>query len=109
MIDLRNDSINPLTIDNLAVANDRTGTLYLLVFESPEDTWDAAWEVAAPMLKRFLITPRPTPVPPEVLSALSEPVIHHRAPRFTEILKDVVAGILSILWHGKEDDGPGPA
>ena len=37
--------------------------------------------------------PRPTPVPPEVLSALSEPVVHHRAPRFTEILKDVVAGM----------------
>jgi serine---pyruvate transaminase len=45
------------------------------------------------MQKRFLITPGPTPVPPEVLSALSEPVIHHRAPRFTEILKQVVAGM----------------
>jgi aspartate aminotransferase-like enzyme len=46
-----------------------------------------------PMLKRFLLTPGPTPVPPEVLSALSEPVVHHRAPRFTEILKQVVAGM----------------
>ncbi|MEI6725102.1 MAG: alanine--glyoxylate aminotransferase family protein, partial [Actinomycetes bacterium] len=45
------------------------------------------------MQKRFLITPGPTPVPPEVLSALSEPVIHHRAPRFTEILTQVVAGM----------------
>ena len=45
------------------------------------------------MLKRFLITPGPTPVPPEVLSALAEPVVHHRAPRFTEILKEVVAGM----------------
>src|SRR5665647_1801297 len=45
------------------------------------------------MQKRFLLTPGPTPVPPEVLSALSEPVIHHRAPRFTEILKAVVAGM----------------
>ena len=44
------------------------------------------------MQKRFLLTPGPTPVPPEVLSALSEPVVHHRAPRFTEILKAVVAG-----------------
>ncbi len=48
------------------------------------------------MLKRFLITPGPTPVPPEVLSALAEPVIHHRAPRFTEILKDVVSGMKYI-------------
>ena len=48
------------------------------------------------MQKRFLITPGPTPVPPEVLSALAEPVIHHRAPRFTEILKQVVAGMKYI-------------
>ena len=45
------------------------------------------------MLKRFLLTPGPTPVPPEVLSALGEPVIHHRAPRFTEILTEVLAGL----------------
>ena len=44
------------------------------------------------MQKRFLITPGPTPVPPEVLSALAEPVIHHRAPRFTVVLKQVVEG-----------------
>ncbi len=48
------------------------------------------------MLKRFLLTPGPTPVPPEVLSALSEPVIHHRAPRFTEILEEVVAGLKHV-------------
>ena len=48
------------------------------------------------MQKRFLITPGPTPVPPEVLSALAEPVVHHRAPRFTEILKQVVAGMKYI-------------
>lgn len=45
------------------------------------------------MLKRFLLTPGPTPVPPEVLSALGEPIVHHRAPRFTEILQEVVAGM----------------
>jgi aspartate aminotransferase-like enzyme len=49
------------------------------------------------MLKRFLLTPGPTPVPPEVLSALSEPVIHHRAPRFTEILAEVVAGMKYVF------------
>jgi aspartate aminotransferase-like enzyme len=48
------------------------------------------------MQKRFLITPGPTPVPPEVLSALAEPVVHHRAPRFTEILKQVVDGLKHI-------------
>ena len=48
------------------------------------------------MLKRFLLTPGPTPVPPEVLSALGEPVVHHRAPRFTETLKEVVAGLKRV-------------
>ena len=33
-------------------------------------------------LKRYLLTPGPTPVPPEVLAALGEPVIHHRSPDF---------------------------
>jgi serine---pyruvate transaminase len=32
--------------------------------------------------KRYLLTPGPTPVPPEVLAALAEPVIHHRGPDF---------------------------
>jgi aspartate aminotransferase-like enzyme len=49
------------------------------------------------MLKRFLLTPGPTPVPPEVLAALGEPVVHHRAPRFTEILTEVVAGMKEVF------------
>jgi aspartate aminotransferase-like enzyme len=32
-----------------------------------------------------LLTPGPTAVPPEVLRALAEPVIHHRSPEFAEI------------------------
>ena len=32
--------------------------------------------------KRYLLTPGPTPVPPQVLSVLAEPVIHHRSPDF---------------------------
>jgi serine---pyruvate transaminase len=32
--------------------------------------------------KRYLFTPGPTPVPPQVLASLSEPVLHHRAPDF---------------------------
>ena len=54
------------------------------------------------MQKRFLMTPGPTPVPPEVLSALAEPVIHHRAPRFTEILKQVVAG-MKFIYQTEND------
>src|SRR5919205_2025723 len=32
--------------------------------------------------KRYLMTPGPTPVPPEVLAALAEPVVHHRGRDF---------------------------
>ena len=35
--------------------------------------------------KRYLFTPGPTPVPPEVLAALAEPVIHHRSPDFRPV------------------------
>jgi aspartate aminotransferase-like enzyme len=27
--------------------------------------------------KRYLLTPGPTPVPPQVLAAMAQPVIHH--------------------------------
>jgi len=32
--------------------------------------------------KRYLMTPGPTPVPPQVLAALAEPVVHHRGRDF---------------------------
>jgi serine---pyruvate transaminase len=35
--------------------------------------------------KRYLMTPGPTPVPPQVLAALAEPIVHHRAPEFRPI------------------------
>ena len=43
--------------------------------------------------KRYLFTPGPTPVPPQVLAALAEPVLHHRAPDF----RDVYARVLGRL------------
>ena len=35
--------------------------------------------------KKYLFTPGPTPVPPQVLAALAEPVVHHRSPDFRPI------------------------
>jgi serine---pyruvate transaminase len=35
--------------------------------------------------KRYLFTPGPTPVPPEVLAATAEPIVHHRGPDFREV------------------------
>ena len=34
------------------------------------------------MEKRYLFTPGPTPVPPEVLAATAAPIVHHRGPDF---------------------------
>jgi aspartate aminotransferase-like enzyme len=36
--------------------------------------------------KRYLMAPGPTPVPPEVLAAGAQPVIHHRGPDFRELM-----------------------
>jgi aspartate aminotransferase-like enzyme len=41
------------------------------------------------MLKKYLLAPGPTPVPPEVLLAMSRPILHHRAPEFAEVLGQV--------------------
>jgi serine---pyruvate transaminase len=37
--------------------------------------------------KRYLFTPGPTPVPPQVLAALAEPVLHHRGPDFRDVYR----------------------
>jgi serine---pyruvate transaminase len=37
--------------------------------------------------KRYLMAPGPTPVPPEVLAAGAEPVLHHRGPDFRTLMK----------------------
>ncbi len=41
------------------------------------------------MIKRYLLAPGPTPVPPEVLLAMAQPIIHHRAPEFAELFGQV--------------------
>jgi aspartate aminotransferase-like enzyme len=40
--------------------------------------------------KRYLVTPGPTPVPPEVLAATARPMIHHRSPDFRGSLARVL-------------------
>jgi aspartate aminotransferase-like enzyme len=41
--------------------------------------------------KRYLFTPGPTPVPPEVLAAVGAPVLHHRSPDFLPVYERVLA------------------
>jgi serine---pyruvate transaminase len=46
--------------------------------------------------KRYLFTPGPTPVPPEVLAALAEPVLHHRARDYREIYERCLARLAEV-------------
>ncbi len=49
------------------------------------------------MKKNYLMTPGPTPVPPEALLAMAEPIIHHRTPEFMEIFKEVCADLKYVF------------
>ena len=46
--------------------------------------------------KRYLLTPGPTPVPPEVLAALAEPVIHHRERDYREIYERTLVRLREV-------------
>jgi aspartate aminotransferase-like enzyme len=54
------------------------------------------------MKKHHLLSPGPTPIPPEVLQALARPIIHHRTPLYGEILQEVREG-LKYLFQTKEE------
>lgn len=45
------------------------------------------------MLKRYLLTPGPTAVPPEVMLRMSQPLIHHRTPEFESLFTEVQEGL----------------
>ncbi|HEY7706229.1 MAG TPA: alanine--glyoxylate aminotransferase family protein [Gaiellaceae bacterium] len=46
--------------------------------------------------KRYLFTPGPTPVPPQVLEAMSRPIIHHRSSDFREILSRCLESLAAV-------------
>ncbi|MDH4267024.1 MAG: alanine--glyoxylate aminotransferase family protein [Deltaproteobacteria bacterium] len=54
------------------------------------------------MNKQYLLAPGPTPVPPEVLQRMAEPIIHHRAPGYEKILGEVREGLKYIFQTKKE-------
>ena len=54
------------------------------------------------MLKRYLLTPGPTQVPPEVLLRMSQPLIHHRTPAFSQLFAEVQRG-LQWLFQTAQD------
>lgn len=54
------------------------------------------------MRKNYLLTPGPTPLPPEVCEAMARPIIHHRTPQFQAILKEATEG-LKYVFQTKGD------
>jgi aspartate aminotransferase-like enzyme len=47
--------------------------------------------------KRYLFTPGPTPVPPEVLAATAEPMLHHRGPDFRVVYERTLARLKEVF------------
>ena len=47
-------------------------------------------------MKRYLFTPGPTPVPPEVLAAVGAPVLHHRSPDFLPVYERVLTRLREV-------------
>jgi aspartate aminotransferase-like enzyme len=47
--------------------------------------------------KRYLFTPGPTPVPPAVLAATAEPIVHHRGPDFRLVYERALSRLQEIF------------
>ena len=52
--------------------------------------------------KQYLLTPGPTPVPPQVLAALAEPIVHHRSPDFTPIYRSCLERLQTVCRTEQE-------
>ncbi len=54
------------------------------------------------MKKHYMFTPGPTMVPAEVLMAQAAPMIHHRTPQFSAILREVTDWLKELFGTGQE-------
>jgi aspartate aminotransferase-like enzyme len=45
------------------------------------------------MKKYYLMAPGPTPIPPQVLQAMAQPIIHHRTPAYEALFTEVRSGL----------------
>lgn len=55
-----------------------------------------------PSGKRYLMAPGPTPVPPEVLAAGAEPVLHHRGPDFRALMLRTLGRLQEVCRTGND-------
>jgi aspartate aminotransferase-like enzyme len=54
------------------------------------------------MDKKYLFSPGPTMLPPEVLLKMAEPIMHHREPEFEKIMEEIRKG-LKLLFQTKNE------
>jgi serine---pyruvate transaminase len=54
------------------------------------------------MSKAHLFTPGPTPVPPQVLAAMAEPVVHHRSPDFRPVFRSCLDRLTEVFRSARE-------
>ena len=43
--------LKPITIHKVFIANEKTGSLYIMTFESPKETWEQSWQIGKVMMK----------------------------------------------------------
>src|SRR5215211_5137011 len=75
--------------------------LYVVVTK-PRRAPPAQLVSVAVALKRYLMTPGPTPVPPQVLSAMAQPIVHHRAPDFQAVLQRCLGRMREVFRTREE-------
>lgn len=51
----------------------------------------------SPYIKPYLMTPGPTPVPPQVSQVMAEPIMYHRAPAFVAVYERVLSGLRGVF------------
>jgi aspartate aminotransferase-like enzyme len=56
----------------------------------------------AVMLKKYLLTPGPTPISPSTLLTMAQPIIHHRAPEYVEVFQEVREGLKYLFQTENE-------
>src|SRR5688572_5040782 len=49
------------------------------------------------MIKRRIMAPGPTEVPPSVLAAAGQPILHHRTPQFRQVFQQVSEDIKYVF------------
>jgi len=54
------------------------------------------------MEKKYLFSPGPTMLPPEVLLKMAEPIMHHREPEFEKLVSEIREG-LKVLFQTKNE------